>query len=92
MALNGKTPGVEGYDQVNVTGTVNVTGCTLKVTVGYAAAIGDSYVIIKNNGNAPVVGNFNNLAEGKTFFINGMKFRITYKGGTGHDVVIKRVA
>jgi hypothetical protein len=68
--------------------TVNVTGCTLKVTVGSAAAIGDSYVIISNHGNSPVVGTFNNLAEGAKFVINGMRFQITYKGGAGHDVVI----
>jgi len=92
VALNGTTAGVGGYDQVNVTGTVNVTGSNLNVTVGYAAAIGDSYVIINNDGVDPVVGTFNNLAEGAKFVINGTTFKITYKGGTGNDVVITRIA
>jgi autotransporter-associated beta strand protein len=91
VALNGTTAGAGGYDQVKVTGTVNVANCGLNVTLGFAAAVGDSFVIIKNNGGGAVVGNFKNLPEGFNFFINGKKFQITYKGGSGHDVVIKRV-
>jgi autotransporter-associated beta strand protein len=92
VALNGTSPGAGGYDQVSVTGTINLGGSTLNVSVGYAAAIGDSYTIIKNKGGSAVVGTFKNLAEGATFVQNGMTFKITYKGGAGNDVVLTRVA
>jgi autotransporter-associated beta strand protein len=92
VALNGTTAGTQ-YDQVNVTsGTVTLTGSTLNVSVGYAANVGDSWTIIHNGGGSPVVGTFSGLAEGATFMVNGMTLRITYKGGSGHDVVLTRIA
>ncbi len=93
VALNGSTPGAGGYAQLDVSGTVSLHSSTLNVSVGYAAALGASFTIIKNNGPSAVSGTFNNLAEGATFVTGGMTFQITYKGGTsGKDVVITRVA
>jgi autotransporter-associated beta strand protein len=93
VALDGPTPGASGYAQLDVSGTVSLNNSTLNVSVGYAAAVGTSFTIIKNNGPNAVAGTFLNLAEGATFVSGGMTFRITYKGGTsGKDVVITRVA
>jgi autotransporter-associated beta strand protein len=91
VALNGTTAG-SGYDQLNVTGTVSLGSSTLNVTLGFTPAIGTSFTIIHNTGGSPVVGTFKNLAEGATFVVNGETFRITYKGGSGNDVVITRIA
>jgi hypothetical protein len=91
VALDGTTAG-SGYDQLNVSGTVTLTGSSLNVSVGYAANVGDSYTIIHNGGTGPVVGTFNGLAEGAAFVVNGMTFQITYKGGTGNSVVLTRIA
>jgi hypothetical protein len=93
VALNGPAPGNGGYAQLVVSGTVSLNNSNLNVTVGYAAAVGTSFTIIKNNGPSAVSGTFNNLAEGARFVVQGMTFQITYKGGaSGKDVVITRVA
>jgi autotransporter-associated beta strand protein len=93
VALNGPAPGNGGYAQLVVSGTVSLNNSNLNVTVGYAAAVGASFTIIKNNGPSAVSGTFNNLAEGARFVVQGMTFQITYKGGaSGKDVVITRVA
>jgi autotransporter-associated beta strand protein len=93
VALNGPTPGAGGYSQLVVSGAVSLNNSNLNVSVGYAAPVGASFTIIKNNGTNPVSGTFNNLQEGAKFVVGGMTFQITYKGGTsGKDVAIKRVA
>jgi autotransporter-associated beta strand protein len=93
VALDGSTPGAGGYAQLDVSGTASLNNSNLNVSVGYAAAVGTSFTIIKNNGPNAISGTFKNLAEGATFVVGSMTFKITYKGGTsGKDVVITRVA
>ncbi len=79
------------YDQLNVTGTVDL-GSTTNLTVslynGYAPAVGDSYTIINNDGSDAIVGHFTGLPEGTTFKVGGRLFRITYTGGDGNDVAL----
>jgi fibronectin-binding autotransporter adhesin len=89
--LNGTTPGTQ-YDQLNVTGTVDVGGAALNATIGFAANPGTSFTIIQNDGSDPVQGTFAGLPEGSTLAIGGQGFQITYKGGDGNDVVLTRVA
>jgi autotransporter-associated beta strand protein len=91
VALNSTTAG-SGYSQLIVAGEVRLGGSTLNVSLGYTPLIGDSFTIIKNDDGDAVSGTFSGLAEGATFVKNGMTFKITYKGGSGHDVVITRVA
>lgn len=79
------------YDQLNVTGTVNLgTETTLDVSFfnNYVPTVGNSYTIINNDGSDAVTGHFSGLAEGTTFKVNGYLFKITYAGGTGNDVVL----
>jgi autotransporter-associated beta strand protein len=93
VALNGPAPGSGGYSQLVVSGPVTLNNSNLNVSVGYAATVGASFTIIKNNGSSAVSGTFNGLPEGAKFTAGGMTFQITYKGGTsGKDVVITRVA
>lgn len=91
VTLNGSTAGT-GYSQLNVAGTVNLDGATLQVDPNFSPAIGSTFVIIQNDGTDPIVGTFAGLAEGATFLVDGMTFKITYKGGTGNDVVLTRIA
>ncbi len=50
--------------------------------------IGKPITLINNQGDLPVVGFFRNLPEGGKFKIGQTPCTITYKGGTGNDVVI----
>ncbi len=87
IELNGTTPG-SGHDQLNVTGTVALGGAVLAVTTSYSAVIGNSFVIVNNDGADAVSGTFNGLSEGATFIVGGTTFQISYIGGTGNDVVL----
>jgi autotransporter-associated beta strand protein len=91
VALNGTTVG-SGYDQANVTGTVNLAGSTLHLTLGFTPAVGAAFTIINNDGTDAVVGTFAGLTQNSTFVVNGMTFQINYQGGTGNDVVVTRIA
>lgn len=101
-SLNGNTAGSE-YDQVRVTGTVDiVSGARLEITPasGFVPATGVVYSIIDNDGAAdPVTGNFsvmeNNtprvLEEGGRVSVGGQTYQISYIGGDGNDVVLTTV-
>src|SRR3989440_269792 len=88
---NGTTAG-SGYDQLNVTGTVNLTGAALTATVGFTPAVGNTFTIINNDSADAVTGTFAGLAQGATVTLSGVNFIISYTGGTGNDVVLSRVA
>jgi fibronectin-binding autotransporter adhesin len=88
--LGGTTPGQ--YDQLNVTGTVDVgtSVTTLDVSLygGFLPKVGNTFTIINNDSTDAVTGSFKNLPEGATFTLNGDVFKITYAGGDGNDVVL----
>ncbi len=86
VALDGSNPGTGGYSQLNANGTVNLAGSRLTSSLGFTPADGESFTIIKST--APIVGTFNGLAEGASFTINSVPFKITYAGGGGDDVVL----
>ena len=93
--IGGTTPGANGHDQLNVTGTVSLNNARL-VPLPFGAfqsAIGNSFTILKNDGTDAIAGRFLNAPEGAVFggALN-TAFRITYQGGDGNDVVITRVA
>ena len=94
--IGGTTVGTQ-YDQTNVTGTVNLNsgnnaagGATLSATFvnGFTPSIGQSYIIINNDGNDVVQGTFAGLAEGATVTVNGVGLVISYRGGDGNDVTL----
>ena len=86
VRLNGTTAGTD-YDQLDVTGNVSIWG-NLNVSLGYTPTVGDTYMIIKNDGTDPVSGTFNGLTEGATLSAGGYDFQISYVGGSGNDVVL----
>ncbi|HEY3221027.1 MAG TPA: autotransporter-associated beta strand repeat-containing protein [Gemmatimonadales bacterium] len=87
VQLNGTTAG-SGYDQLNVTGTVNLTGASLSGTMGFTPPTGATFVLINNDGADAIIGTFAGLAEGATVTFSGQVFKISYVGGSGNDVVL----
>lgn len=79
------------YDQLNVTGTVNLAGATLDTSLygGFVPALNDTFTIINNDAADAITGTFNGLAEGAEFTVGAVKFKISYIGGTGNDVTLK---
>jgi autotransporter-associated beta strand protein len=86
----GGTTACSGYDQLKVTGTVDVTNGTLSTALynGFVPSVGHAYTIIDNDSNDAVTGTFNGLAEGASFTAQGVTYRVTYVGGDGNDVVL----
>ncbi len=84
--LSGATAG-SGYDQVVVNGGVTLSG-TLTTAVNFTPVVGSTYTLIDNDGTDAVRGVFSGLAEGATFTSGAATFRISYRGGTGNDVVL----
>jgi autotransporter-associated beta strand protein len=79
-----------GFDQLNVTGTVtlntaSVSSTALVLNIPSPPPAGP-LTIVQNDGTDAVKGTFAGLPEGMK--VNGETFEITYKGGTGNDVVL----
>jgi hypothetical protein len=95
VKIGGTTPGANGHDQLNVTGTVTLANARLAPIPwnNFRPAIGDTFVILRNDGADAIVGTFLNAPEGAIFggALN-TAFRITYVGGDGNDIAITRVA
>lgn len=85
--LEGTAPGTQ-HDQVSVTGTVDVTSAALEVDLGYSPLLGDTFVIVDNDGTDAVYGPFAGRPEGATLVSGGRTFQISYVGGTGNDITL----
>jgi autotransporter-associated beta strand protein len=90
VELTGPNPGVGGYDQLNVRGTVSLATATLTVIPAFTTpvSIGQQFIIINNDLSDAITGTFNGMANGSLFSAGGYKFRINYAGGAGNDVVL----
>jgi autotransporter-associated beta strand protein len=90
VELTGPNPGVGGYDQLNVSGTVSLANASLAVFPEFTTpvALGQQFTIINNDLADAISGTFNSLPGGSTISIGGYKFTISYVGGTGNDVVL----
>lgn len=90
VRLAGNTVGA--FDQVAVTGSVDLTDATLEIAQWYTPAVGHSFTIVSNDGNDPVTGTFRvngvNVPSLGTFGAGGRTFQIDYAGGDGNDVVL----
>lgn len=92
-----QTSAAGGYDQIVVGNAANTsTDVIIDPTAvlntslysGYNIKQGDQFTIIDNLGQAAIGGTFARLSEGTQFAVSGITFSITYKGGTGNDVVL----
>jgi hypothetical protein len=84
--LNGITPGVT-HDQLNVAGTVTIDpAASLYTTLGFTPTLGQTILIVENDGADPVTGTFSGLPEGATINLNANELQISYVGGSGNDI------
>jgi hypothetical protein len=79
------------YDQLAVTGTVTLSG-DIAVLMDFDPAPHTDFTIIDNDGTDAVNGTFAGLPEGAILYGQGGFFKITYKGGSGNDVVLTSLA
>jgi len=85
--INSSTAG-SGYDQIDVTGTVNLSGSTLNLSGTRPIHLADQITLISNDAADAVAGTFNGLPEGASVTLNGANYRLNYEGGDGNDVVL----
>jgi autotransporter-associated beta strand protein len=88
LEIEGATVGTE-YDQLDVTGTVDLGEATLALSGGYTPPSGSTFVILNNDGSDPATGTFAGLAEGGTLTLNSVSLKISYHGGDGNDVTLR---
>lgn len=79
-----------GYDQLQVNGTVNISGATLDLSLynGFTPGVDDTFTILTNDSTDSIVGNFTGLSEGSIASVDGYSFRVSYIGGDGNDIVL----
>jgi autotransporter-associated beta strand protein len=95
VEVGGTTVGTQ-YDQLNVTGSVNLGNATLNLSqlAGFlvSSASLQTYVIINNDGTDDVTGTFNGLPEGSPVSYASGTLYISYAGSAdgsaGNDVVL----
>ena len=91
MELEGTAPG-SGYDQLVVSGIVNLGGATLQTSRNFVPANGTQFILIDNDGTDPIQGTFDGLDENEVLSIDGRLFQISYAGGTdSNDVVLTAI-
>jgi len=81
-----------GYDQLNVSGTVSLSGNPPAISLGFTPALGSTFVIIDNDGADPVIGTFAGVPQGGTFVSGLGNWQVNYAGGDGNDVVLTRLS
>lgn len=69
--------GIDGYDQLNITGTVQLNGATLELAQlgGFTFVDGQIVFIVKNDGTDPINGTF---AQGSFISFGGQMLEIGY--------------
>jgi parallel beta-helix repeat protein len=89
VELNGLIPGTE-YDQWVINGSVTLGGSTLILGGSRAVLLDDAFTFISNDAVDAITGTFNALPEGVNLLFNAVSRTLTYIGGDGNDVVLKR--
>jgi hypothetical protein len=91
FGVTGLTPDTQ-YSQLKVAGGVNLNGAKLALSSTFAAAAaGNAFTLVDNDGADPVTGTFADVAQGGLVPWPGsttLVGRVVYNGGTGNDVVL----
>jgi uncharacterized delta-60 repeat protein len=82
------TPGID-YDQFVVSGAVELSAATLSFANAESVQppANTTITVIENSG-AGVTTSGSNLAQDSSIYIGSYRFRLSYRGGTGNDVVL----
>jgi hypothetical protein len=76
IQLNGTTPG-KGYDQLGVSGVVDIRNATLHVSSRGHFARGQTFILVQDN--RPITTTFAGLREGSFISAGGQKLKVSYK-------------
>jgi fibronectin-binding autotransporter adhesin len=90
LELNGTVAGA-GYDQLRVAGDVKLQQSKLSLAAGFVPSTNDVFVVLEKTTPGPIDGFFLNANEGAILGVGIHQYRITYQGGDGNDVVLRRV-
>ncbi|MCB1130776.1 MAG: hypothetical protein KDN05_06570, partial [Verrucomicrobiae bacterium] len=97
LELGGTTAGSGGHDQINVAGSVTLSGL-LTATVGYAPVNGDLLFILANDGADAINGSFSGMAHLSTITLDGYDWQISYQADSagasftgGNDIALMAV-
>jgi autotransporter-associated beta strand protein len=90
IELNGSVPGTS-YDQLRASGAVTLLNTGLTVSAGFLPDTNETFMILEKISPGPISGNFFNIPEGGLINAGPVQFQITYQGGDGNDVVLRRV-
>jgi hypothetical protein len=91
VELGGKSVSACEYDNMAVTGSVNLGSATtlnLSLVISFVPTVKDTFSIILNDSTDAVQGTFKGLSEGGKFTVGAYTYQISYKGGDGNDVVL----
>lgn len=91
IGVNG-TQADDQYMQLKVSGAVDLNIASLNFVGNYSPVAGDQLTIIDNDGTDPIIGTFAGLNDGDVVVVNGIAMSISYRGGTGNDVVLTTAA
>jgi alpha-tubulin suppressor-like RCC1 family protein len=71
------------------------TGGTLTLSFGFLPPIGQTMMVLRNNGSGLVTGTFTGLPEGSSltcdYLTDVLHFEISYTGGDGNDITLTRI-
>ena len=80
--IDGLTPGTQ-HDQINVTGTVDITGGSLTTVFTGSYSLGDMIFLLLNDGADAITGTYSGLAQGAVFTGGGFDWQISYLADSG---------
>jgi hypothetical protein len=90
--INGPAPESQ-YDQLDIEGTVELGG--LDLTGSYQPQVGESFILIDNDGTDAIVGKWfydgGLVNEGGFIAFNGTLMQVSYLGGDGNDLEMTAV-
>jgi autotransporter-associated beta strand protein len=82
-----------GYSQLDAPGSISLGNAHLQLNMSVLGATNTLYTLIHNPTTHPVTGTFVGASEGSTVVANnGVRFKITYHGGAGNDVVLTQTS
>jgi len=84
--INGSAAG--SFGQLSVAGLVSLNSASLNIPAASNLSVGQKIMIINNGASSSISGQFQGLVEGASIAVGAVTFSISYKGGTGNDVVL----
>ncbi|MEI7580017.1 MAG: PKD domain-containing protein [bacterium] len=72
-----------------LTNGLTLTNAVLEISPTATPSSSTTYMIVVNTSANPITGTFNGLAEGATFIVDSVQYRISYVGGSGNDITLE---